>query len=207
MVFVTKTTLRISEFWATPARESWLDLVRSYKDLVLNFPNIWQIWLNKNIYYAFLTVPHLAIWLHLEQIYPQGNTALNQLTQPQQFCINFSPKSWTMFPHIQCFILNLNQPEVIPAGRPQTLENSANHYHLLFVKSDLARRSLHITSLIYQQSVLQLVKTFTLLAQRYTVSTHICKNLIPKSDQLQFSLSVSHQRYTCIIQYGEFGNR
>ena len=27
----------------------------------------------------------------------------------------------------------------------------------------------------------------------------------PKSDQLQFSLSVSHQRY--IIQYGEFGNR
>ena len=26
----------------------------------------------------------------------------------------------------------------------------------------------------------------------------------PKSDQLQFSLSVSHQRY--IIQYGEFGN-
>ena len=27
----------------------------------------------------------------------------------------------------------------------------------------------------------------------------------PKSDQLQFSLSVSHQRY--IIQYGEFGKR
>ena len=27
----------------------------------------------------------------------------------------------------------------------------------------------------------------------------------PKSDQLQFSLSVSRQRY--IIQYGEFGNR
>ena len=27
----------------------------------------------------------------------------------------------------------------------------------------------------------------------------------PKSDQLQFSLSVSHQRH--IIQYGEFGSR
>ena len=30
-------------------------------------------------------------------------------------------------------------------------------------------------------------------------------SLTPKSDQLQFSLSVSNQRY--IIQYGEFGNR
>ena len=30
-------------------------------------------------------------------------------------------------------------------------------------------------------------------------------SLNSNSDQLQFSLSVSHQRY--IIQYGEFGNR
>ena len=32
-----------------------------------------------------------------------------------------------------------------------------------------------------------------------------CFTFARKSDQLQFSLSVCHQKYT--IQYGEFGNR
>ena len=47
-------------------------------------------------------------------------------------------------------------------------------------------------------------RTWKCAAKRH-VPMKLANPLTPKSDQLQFSLSVSHQRY--IIQYGEFGSR